>query len=211
MGRGRSDIAASSRNGCFPPHGRPRMALRKCRRVSCSRDRSVVRFGTRQRSVSQGRAKLRWKVRPLYRVLIFGNTLHNMSRRFTVPVLWDKKNKTIVNNESSEIIRMFNTEFNDLVPTDKAKIDIYPKELREEIDSVNDWVYSTINSWSLSVFSLASRVLTGCLSRWSLQSRFREQHRSIRGRRLPTVRGPGQGRKDARGQGIPYQQSTDRS
>jgi putative glutathione S-transferase len=63
-------------------------------------------------------------------------------------VLWDKKGQTIVNNESAEIIRMLNTEFNDLVPADKAKIDIYPKELREEIDSVNDWVYTSINSWS---------------------------------------------------------------
>ncbi|KAF9779642.1 glutathione S-transferase [Thelephora terrestris] len=66
--------------------------------------------------------------------------------RFTVPVLWDKKKETIVNNESSEIIRIFNTEFNDLIPADEAKIDIYPKELREEIDRVNDWVYDTINN-----------------------------------------------------------------
>lgn len=66
--------------------------------------------------------------------------------RFTVPVLWDKKNHTIVNNESSEIIRIFNTEFNDLIPADKAKIDIYPEGLRSEIDSINDWVYNAINS-----------------------------------------------------------------
>ena len=68
--------------------------------------------------------------------------------RFTVPVLWDKKDKTIVNNESSEIIRMFNTGFNDIIPADKAKIDIYPQELRGEIDSVNEWVYNAINSSS---------------------------------------------------------------
>ena len=61
-------------------------------------------------------------------------------------MLWDKKNETIVNNESSEIIRIFNTEFNELIPADKAKIDIYPKEHREEIDSANEWVYSGINS-----------------------------------------------------------------
>ena len=61
-------------------------------------------------------------------------------------MLWDKKNQTIVNNESSEIIRIFNTEFNDLIPADKAKVDIYPEELRNEIDSINDWVYNTINS-----------------------------------------------------------------
>ena len=61
-------------------------------------------------------------------------------------MLWDKKNETIVNNESSEIIRIFNTEFNELIPADKANIDIYPKEHREEIDSANEWVYSGINS-----------------------------------------------------------------
>jgi glutathionyl-hydroquinone reductase len=74
--------------------------------------------------------------------------------RFTVPVLWDKKNQTIVNNESSEIIRMFNTGFNDIIPADRAKIDIYPEELRKEIDSVNEWVYNAINSLS-SCFSRA--------------------------------------------------------
>ena len=61
-------------------------------------------------------------------------------------MLWDKKNQTIVNNESSEIIRIFNTEFNDLLPADKARIDVYPEELREEIDTVNEWVLSTVNS-----------------------------------------------------------------
>jgi len=61
-----------------------------------------------------------------------------MSHRFTVPVLWDEKNQTIVNNESSKITGMFNTEFDNFVLADKAKIDIYPNELREEVDSVND-------------------------------------------------------------------------
>ena len=70
----------------------------------------------------------------------------NYSGRFTVPVLWDKKQQTIVNNESSEIIRMLNTEFNAIVPEDKAKLDLYPAELRKEIDEVNEWVYERINS-----------------------------------------------------------------
>jgi len=68
--------------------------------------------------------------------------------RFTVPVLWDKKEGTIVNNESSEIIRMLNSEFNALVPEDKARLDLYPPELRAEIDGVNEWVYERINSAS---------------------------------------------------------------
>ena len=70
----------------------------------------------------------------------------DFSGRFTVPVLFDKKKNTIVNNESSEIIRMFNTEFNDQIPADKAKIDLYPQHLRQEIDEINDWVYDTVNS-----------------------------------------------------------------
>lgn len=51
-----------------------------------------------------------------------------------------------MNNESSEIIRMFNTAFNDLIPKDKAVVDIYPEVHRAEIDSINDWVYDTVNS-----------------------------------------------------------------
>ncbi|KZT24086.1 hypothetical protein NEOLEDRAFT_1157009 [Neolentinus lepideus HHB14362 ss-1] len=66
--------------------------------------------------------------------------------RFTVPILWDKKLETIVNNESSEIIRMLNSAFNELLPADKAALDLYPVHLREEIDSVNDWVYHTVNN-----------------------------------------------------------------
>ncbi len=70
----------------------------------------------------------------------------NFKGRFTVPVLWDKKQNTIVNNESSEIIRIFNSEFNSLLPEGKAKLDFYPEELRKEIDKVNEWVYDQINS-----------------------------------------------------------------
>lgn len=51
-----------------------------------------------------------------------------------------------MNNESSEIIRIFNTGFNELIPADKAKIDIYPEGLRKEIDTINEWVYNAINS-----------------------------------------------------------------
>lgn len=68
------------------------------------------------------------------------------SGRFTVPVLWDKQKHTIVNNESSEIIRIFNTAFNDLLPPDRAALTFYPEDLRAEIDSLNDWVYSDVNN-----------------------------------------------------------------
>jgi putative glutathione S-transferase len=63
--------------------------------------------------------------------------------RVTVPVLWDKKTHTIVNNESSEIIRMLNNEFNDFT---ENTIDYYPEKLRAEIDKTNDFVYNTINN-----------------------------------------------------------------
>lgn len=66
--------------------------------------------------------------------------------RFTVPVLWDKKHETIVNNESSEIIRIFNTAFNDSLPADKAAVDIYPQALRSEIEALNEWIYPGINN-----------------------------------------------------------------
>ena len=51
-----------------------------------------------------------------------------------------------MNNESSEIIRIFNTAINDLLPADKAKVDLYPPHLQSEIDQVNGWVYPNINS-----------------------------------------------------------------
>ncbi|KXN87782.1 Glutathione S-transferase omega-like 2 [Leucoagaricus sp. SymC.cos] len=66
--------------------------------------------------------------------------------RFTIPLLWDKKLQTIVNNESSEIIRMFNTAFNHLIPADKAALDFYPEELRSRIDELNGWIYPSINN-----------------------------------------------------------------
>eukprot|EP00884_Botryococcus_braunii_P005107 jgi/Botrbrau1/14598/Bobra.242_2s0008.1 len=69
---------------------------------------------------------------------------HDQSGKYTVPVLWDKKEKTIVNNESSEIIRMFNYNFNHLAK--KPELDFYPEELRESIDAVNEWVYPNINN-----------------------------------------------------------------
>jgi putative glutathione S-transferase len=63
--------------------------------------------------------------------------------RVTVPVLWDKKQRTIVNNESSEIIRMLNSAFDAF--TD-VKTDYYPAELREEIDAINARVYDNVNN-----------------------------------------------------------------
>jgi putative glutathione S-transferase len=65
------------------------------------------------------------------------------SGRVTVPVLWDKKQNTIVNNESAEIIRMFNSAFNELTGN---RDDYYPAALRADIDAVNARVYKNINN-----------------------------------------------------------------
>ncbi|MFW8584937.1 glutathione S-transferase family protein [Rhizobium beringeri] len=65
------------------------------------------------------------------------------SGRVTVPVLWDKKTGTIVNNESAEIIRMFNSAFDGL--TDSTA-DFYPEDLRPDIDALNTTVYDTVNN-----------------------------------------------------------------
>ncbi len=67
----------------------------------------------------------------------------NYEGRVTVPVLWDKQTKTIVSNESSEIIRMFDTAFNHLTGNVD---DYYPKDLQQEIDTVNARVYETSNN-----------------------------------------------------------------
>ncbi len=66
-----------------------------------------------------------------------------VSTSVTVPVLWDKKLETIVNNESSEIIRIFNQSFNDLTGNTD---DYYPKNLQSEIDQWNDEIYPAVNN-----------------------------------------------------------------
>ena len=67
----------------------------------------------------------------------------NVTTSVTVPVLWDKETKTIVNNESAQIIRIFNKEFNDLTGN---TIDLYPADLVSKIDKWNDYIYGAINN-----------------------------------------------------------------
>src|SRR6266849_5041710 len=63
--------------------------------------------------------------------------------RATVPVLWDRQSRTIVNNESSEIIRMLNSAFDEF---GDASLDLYPAGLRRDIDEINALVYDNINN-----------------------------------------------------------------
>ena len=86
-----------------------------------------------------------------------GDTIHNkkyaheiyqisdnkVSTKATVPILWDKKTHTIVNNESSEIIRIMNQSFNNI---SKNYDNYYPVNLRAEIDDINDVIYKNINN-----------------------------------------------------------------
>lgn len=74
---------------------------------------------------------------------VYTTAQSDYSGRVTVPVLWDKKTGTIVNNESSEIIRMLNTGFNAF--TD-VETDYYPAPLRAGIDEINEFVYDRINN-----------------------------------------------------------------
>ncbi|WP_449396619.1 glutathione S-transferase family protein [Devosia riboflavina] len=66
-----------------------------------------------------------------------------VSGRATVPVLWDKKQNTIVNNESADILRMLNSGFGDLA---SSEYDLYPEALRAEIDALNDYIYPRLNN-----------------------------------------------------------------
>ena len=77
----------------------------------------------------------------LYQIYLKANSKY--SGRVTVPVLWDKKNQTIVSNESSEIIRMFNKSFNELTGN---QLDFYPEKFQKKIDEINDYTYHNINN-----------------------------------------------------------------
>jgi glutathionyl-hydroquinone reductase len=74
---------------------------------------------------------------------IYTKSDSNYTGRVTVPILWDKKTKSIVNNESSEIIRILNSSFNHICNNED---DYYPVELQSEIDNINEFIYTKINN-----------------------------------------------------------------
>jgi len=74
---------------------------------------------------------------------VYLRALPDMTGRVTVPILWDKQRETIVSNESSEIIRMFNGAFNDITGNTN---DYWPEELRDAIAPINDRIYDTLNN-----------------------------------------------------------------
>lgn len=74
---------------------------------------------------------------------IYTKAKPDMSGRVTVPILWDKQQNTIVSNESSEIIRMFNSAFNNVTGNTD---DYWPQDLREAMVPFNDRIYDTVNN-----------------------------------------------------------------
>lgn len=74
---------------------------------------------------------------------IYTRALPDMTGRVTVPVLWDKQSNSIVSNESSEIIRMFNSAFDHITGNTD---DYWPKEMRDDIEAVNARIYDTVNN-----------------------------------------------------------------
>ena len=83
----------------------------------------------------------------LFLLKVYALADSSYSGNWTVPVLFDKVKNTIVSNESGEIIRMLNTEFNEFCATEEQKmLDLYPEDLRTEIDEINEWIYRYVNA-----------------------------------------------------------------
>ncbi|WP_249979101.1 glutathione S-transferase family protein [Vreelandella olivaria] len=78
-----------------------------------------------------------------YHYQLYTMTNPDYTGRVTVPVLWDKQRSAIVNNESAELLRIFNRGFDELTGND---LDFYPQDLHSVIDEINDGVYDHINN-----------------------------------------------------------------
>lgn len=68
----------------------------------------------------------------------------HFSGKYTVPILWDKTEKTIVSNESAEIVEMLNSKFNTWAKN--SDLDLSPAHLKSKMDEINTWVYPCINN-----------------------------------------------------------------
>ncbi|KAL6793025.1 glutathione S-transferase [Trichoderma sp. SZMC 28012] len=77
---------------------------------------------------------------------VYYETDPDYQARFSVPVLYDKIQKVIVNNESSEILRMFGTEFDDIIDEKYRNVVLYPEALQSQIDEAHSWHYDNINN-----------------------------------------------------------------
>ncbi len=115
----------------------------------------------------------------------------HVNGRATVPVLWDKRRGTIVNNESADILRIFNSGFGALAT---GGIDLVPADLASEIDALNDWIYPASTTASTAPASPprrrpTTRPMPGSSRRWTpWRNGWRRAVRSCsaRGRPRPT-------------------------
>ena len=101
----------------------------------------VWRFGGREDSLPDTQADPLYGAEYLYQ--LYQRARPDYTGQVTVPVLWDKQRETIVNNESADIIRMFNSGFGALADN---RIDLYPKHLGAQIDTVNARLYDRFNN-----------------------------------------------------------------
>ncbi|KAI0261241.1 glutathione S-transferase Gst3 [Gloeopeniophorella convolvens] len=100
---------------------------------------------------------------------------------FAVPLLWDRKTERIVNNNANDIVRMFNSSFNDILPPDKARIDMYPAELRDDIDYMTHWIKEKITNAILKT-GFAKSSMRYCENVIPLFESFDELERVLRDR-----------------------------
>jgi glutathionyl-hydroquinone reductase len=105
-------------------------------------EKAIPVFYAAPAMLSQGWEYADGGIRYLYE--LYARTKRDYTGRVTVPVLWDSKIGRIVNNESSEIVRMLNTQFGPLAT--RRLPDLYPSALRKEIDAVNERVYRSVNN-----------------------------------------------------------------
>lgn len=101
----------------------------------------VWRFGDAKSAIQGSQTDPLYGAEYLYEIYLRAKS--DYTGQITVPVLWDKHRETIVNNESSDIIRMFNNGFGNLA---KESIDLCPDDLRSEIDNVNERLYEHFNN-----------------------------------------------------------------
>jgi putative glutathione S-transferase len=80
---------------------------------------------------------------PKYLAVLYVASEKNYTGKISVPVLWDTRRKVILNNESSEIIRIFNSAYDHLTG---SQIDLYPDDLKDKIDAINDKIYPNVNN-----------------------------------------------------------------
>lgn len=106
------------------------------------------RFATKEDSDAPGDNVTPDPVHPDYTHLrhIYFENNPDYEGRFTVPTLYDKKQRCIVSNESSEIIRMLYHSFDHLLPEKYAKLDLLPEDLKSKIEETNEWTYHDINN-----------------------------------------------------------------